>query len=123
MPSSNAQYPFQYKILEKVGELGISLFGEAREKPGFIIEVDESGQILRTVSEEQNPDFLQLDKEFHSYLLFDVFDNGFYLYLSWHNIESDRLKALLNLSLSDKDFAGYEYANGNECPHSHSVMF
>ncbi|NKB36020.1 MAG: hypothetical protein GKR93_02470 [Gammaproteobacteria bacterium] len=123
MPKSNAKYPFQYKVLEKAGELGNKLFGETRELQGFIIEVDASGQIGRTVSEEQNPDFLLLDEEFDSFLLYDLIDNGFYMYLRWRNIESNSLKTLLNLSLSEDDFAGYEHANGDQCPHSHPVMF
>jgi len=123
MPKSNAKYPFQYKVLEKVGELGISLFGETRERLGFIIELDEAGQVLKTVGEEQNPDFLQLDEQFNSYILFDVFDSGAYIYLSWCNVDSDHLKALLNLSLSKNDFDGFDDARGNTCPHSHSVMF
>lgn len=123
MPKSNAKYRFQYKVLEKMVEFGNRLFGETREKQGFIIEVDESGQIGRAVSEEQDPDFLQLDEDFRSYLLFDVFDNGIYVYLRWHNIESNRLKTILNLSLCNEDFTGYEGANGNQCPHSHAVMF
>ena len=123
MPKSNAKYPFQYKVLEKVGELGINLFGETRERLGFIIELDEAGQVSKTVGEEQNPDFLQLDEQFNSYILFDVFDSGVYVYLSWRNVNSDHLKALLNLTLDDTDFDGFEGARGNTCPQSHSVMF
>ncbi|MBT7952986.1 MAG: hypothetical protein HN764_15265 [Gammaproteobacteria bacterium] len=123
MPKSNAKYPFQYKVLEKTAELGGSLFGETRERLGFIIELDDTGQIVKSVGEEQNPDFLQLDEKFDSFLLFDVFDSGAYVYLNWRNIDSDHLKALLNISLSDKDFAGFENAKGDTCPRSHSVMF
>ena len=123
MPKSNAKYPFQYKVLEKVGELGIKLFGETRGRQGFIIELDETGQIVKSVSEEQNPDFVQLDEKYESFILFDVFDSGAYIYLNWRNVDSDHLKALLNLSLSEKDFDGFENATGDACPRSHSVMF
>ena len=123
MPKSNARYPFEYKALEKVGELGIRLFGEDRTEPGFILEIDNHGQLRKTVSAVQNPDFLELDKEFLNYIVFDVFDHGAYIYLSWKNIKENQFQALLGVDFSDGDFVGFGSTSGKRFPTSHSVMF
>ncbi len=104
MPKSDAKFPFHFKIMQGIGELGDKLLGESRKLPGFIVELNSDGHIIKTVSEADNLDFIQLDEKFKSYLMIDVIDHGEYIYIKWQDLSKEHIETLLNTKFIEKDF-------------------
>ena len=123
MPKANAKFPFEFKIIEGLGKLGVELFGELSGNSGFIIQLDNQGQIIQAISASQNPDFLSLDSNFDSYLLLDVIDQGEYIYAKWENVSYDNLLKHLKLSLTSSDFIDRRSNQTGELKASGSIMF
>jgi len=122
MPKSDSKFPFQFKIMQGICELGERLLGESRELLGFIVELDGDGQIINTVSENDNLDFIQLDEKFKSYLMIDVIDHGEYIYIKWQDLSKENIENLLNAKFTEKDFID-SMGNTKDYTRTGSVMF
>ncbi len=122
MPKSDPKFPFQFKIMQGIGELGEKLLGESRELPGFIVELNSDGEIINAVSQNDNLDFIQLDEKFKSYLMIDVIDNGEYIYIKWQNLSKEHIENLLNTKFIEKDFID-SMGNTKDYARTGSVMF
>ena len=109
--------------MEKIAGLGNHLLGEPREALGFIVELNQQGEIIRCVGEMANLDFLELDQQYDSYLLFDVLDHGEYIYFKWQNISQAHFEKLLEITFAEEDFIGHKDKRSISYPPSHSVMF
>ncbi|MFT5350029.1 MAG: hypothetical protein ACI9MF_000844, partial [Gammaproteobacteria bacterium] len=57
MPRSNAKYPYQFKVMQGLNDLALSLFGVTSEVDVFIIKLDDSGEMVSTLNSKENPDF------------------------------------------------------------------
>jgi len=122
MPKSDAKFPFHFKIMQGIDELGEKLLGKSRELPGFIIELDNIGNIINTVSEIDNPDFIQLDEKYQSFLMLDVIDQGEYIYIKWQNLSKNYIEQLLKIHFLEQDFID-SMGNTKEYTSSGSIMF
>jgi len=122
MPKSDPKFPFQFKIMQGISELGEKLLGKSRKLSGFIVELNSDGEIIKTVSEDNNLDFIQLDEKFKSYLLIDVIDNGEYIYIKWQNLSKENIEKLLNTKFTEMDFID-PIGNTKDYAHTGSVMF
>lgn len=122
MPKSDPKFPFHFKIMQGVSELGERLFGKSRKLLSFIIELDNAGQIINQVSEVDNPDFIQLDENFKSFLMLDFIDNGEYIYIKWQGLPKEHIEKLLCIQFMEKDFLD-TMGNTKQYASTGSIMF
>ena len=125
MPKSTNKFPYEFRILNGLGQLKSQLLENADDEMSFYIGLDTHFNVAESCQFDCDftlPDGRRLEEAYPSYIYMDVIDNGIYLFLRWENIPQPQMESLLNIKFEPSDFQSSYFGNGSYSL-SHGVMF